>query len=341
MAPLRLATIGTSMITDQLLKALPYVEGVTFAGAYSRSSQKAKDYSRSHGASAWWDSLDELAQDPQVDAVYIASPNICHFEQAMQMVEAGKHVLVEKPLCSTLVEAEKLFAAAKANGVCCMEAMRLAHDPAYEAIYQALPKLGTIRRARFAYGKYSSRYDLVLEGTQTNIFDPALATGALMDLGVYPINALVLLFGEPDDLMAFADTVDVTGNDDLIDICGSAIFDYPSMIGEVSYSKATDDLLPTQIEGEKGTMLIHEMSSPSKVEIVYRDGAKEELSWRQRKNPTTHEVSNLEFELQDFVNAAAGELDLARFTGNTLVSLGIMDTIRLREGIVFPHDEEE
>ena len=88
-------------------------------------------------------------------------------------------------------------------------------------------------------------------------------------------------------------------------------------------------------------MLIHEMSSPSKVEIVYRDGAKEELSWRQRKNPTTHEVSNLEFELQDFVNAAAGELDLARFTGNTLVSLGIMDTIRLREGIVFPHDGEE
>ena len=154
-------------------------------------------------------------------------------------------------------------------------------------------------------------------------------------------DLLVLLFGEPDDLMAFADTVDVTGNDDLIDICGSAIFDYPSMIGEVSYSKATDDLLPTQIEGEKGTMLIHEMSSPSKVEIVYRDGAKEELSWRQRKNPTTHEVSNLEFELQDFVNAAAGELDLARFTGNTLVSLGIMDTIRLREGIVFPHDGEE
>ena len=341
MAPLRLATIGTSMITDQLLKALPYVEGVTFAGAYSRSAEKAKDYSTSHGASAWWDSLDQLAQDPQVDAVYIASPNICHFEQAMQMVEAGKHVLVEKPLCSTMAEAEKLFAAAKAKGVCCMEAMRLAHDPAYEAIYQALPKLGTIRRARFAYGKYSSRYDLVLAGTHTNIFDPALATGALMDLGIYVVNALVLLFGEPDDLMAFADTVDVTGNDDLIDICGTAIFDYASMVGEISYSKATDDLLPTQIEGEQATMLIHEVSSPTKIEILYRDGTKEELSWRQRKNPTTHEVSNMEFEIQDFVDAVAGTLDLERFNANTLVSLGIMDTIRLREGIVFPHDEEE
>lgn len=82
MEDLRIATIGTSMITGQFLEAVGLVDGITFAGAYSRSLEKAEEWSRAHGADRAWDNLDALAADDSVDAVYIASPNLLHAEQA-------------------------------------------------------------------------------------------------------------------------------------------------------------------------------------------------------------------------------------------------------------------
>ncbi len=339
MADLTIATIGTSMITGQFLEAVGLVDGITFAGAYSRSLDKARTWSAEHGASAAWDDLDALAADGSVDAVYIASPNLLHAEQALKMIEAGKHVLVEKPFATTKAEAAQVFEAAQKKGVVAMEAMRLVHDPAWRVVAENLPRLGTLRRASFPYGKYSSRYDKVLAGEQTNIFDPSLATGALMDIGIYPLNALVLMLGEPDDLMAFADTADVTGDGGLIDLCGTVLFDYPEAVACVSYSKVTNDRLPAQFEGEKGTMVVDSVPQPSRVEIFFGDGSSEVLPLPERKNRTSHEVGNMEYEVADFVAACRGELSLDRLNENTLAVLGIMDTVRMREGIVFPHDE--
>lgn len=339
MEDLRIATIGTSMITGQFLEAVGLVDGITFAGAYSRSLEKAEEWSRAHGADRAWDNLDALAADDSVDAVYIASPNLLHAEQALKMIGGGKHVLVEKPLGTTRAEARRVFEAAREKGVVAMEAMRLVHDPAWRVVAENLHFLGTLRRASFPYGKYSSRYDKVLAGEQTNIFDPAFATGALMDIGIYPLNALVLMLGEPDDLMCFADTVDVTGDGGTIDLCGTVLFDYPDAVATVSYSKVTDDRLPAQIEGEKGTMIIDSVPQPRRIEVFYGDGSSEVLPVPGRKNRTDHEVGNMEFEVADFLAACRGELSLERLNENTLAVIGIMDTVRLREGIVFPHDE--
>lgn len=338
MADLRIATIGTSMITGQFLEAVGLVDGVTFVGAYSRSLEKARAWSRDHGAERAWDSLDALAGDDSVDAVYIASPNLLHAEQALKMIGGGKHVLVEKPFATTRAEAGRVFEAAREKGVVAMEAMRLVHDPAWRVVAENLHRLGTLRRASFPYGKYSSRYDKVLAGEQTNIFDPSLATGALMDIGIYPLNALVLMLGEPDDLMCFADTVDVTGDGGIIDLCGTVLLDYPGAVATVSYSKVTDDRLPAQIEGEKGTMIVDGVPQPRRVEIFLGDGSSEVLPLPERKNRTDHEVGNMEYEVADFAAACRGELSLDRLNENTLAVIGIMDTVRMREGIVFPHD---
>ncbi len=255
------------------------------------------------------------------------------------MIGGGKHVLVEKPLGTTRAEARRVFEAAREKGVVAMEAMRLVHDPAWRVVAENLHFLGTLRRASFPYGKYSSRYDKVLAGEQTNIFDPAFATGALMDIGIYPLNALVLMLGEPDDLMCFADTVDVTGDGGTIDLCGTVLFDYPDAVATVSYSKVTDDRLPAQIEGEKGTMIVDSVPQPRRIEVFYGDGSSQVLPVPGRKNRTDHEVGNMEFEVADFLAACRGELSLERLNENTLAVIGIMDTVRLREGIVFPHDE--
>ena len=91
--------------------------------------------------------------------VYIASPNCCHCEQSIQMMEAGKHVLCEKPIASNVMEYEKMLEAARRNGVIFFEAMRSAFTPEMEVLEEALPLLGKIRQASFSFCQYSSRYD--------------------------------------------------------------------------------------------------------------------------------------------------------------------------------------
>lgn len=341
MDTVRIATIGTSMITGMFLDALEACEGATFVGAYSRSAEKAEEFTRAHGGTTHWDDLDALAASSEVDAVYIASPNLLHKPQALQMIAGGKHVLVEKPLATNATDAEEVLEAARAAGVQAMEAMRLVHDPGYVAIAEALPKLGVLRRATLRYGKYSSRYDLVLKGEHTNIFDPSLATGALMDIGVYPVNAMALLFGRPDDIACFADTRDVTGEGDLIDLCGSILADYDGHIVEVAYSKVTDDLLPCQIEGEEATLVFSPATAPQDITITHRDGSQETVAVGPRKDTGDDEVPNMIYEIQDFVAAIGGRGSIERAQENTLVALSLMDAVRFREGILFPGDAEE
>lgn len=339
MGDVRFGTIGTSMITGQFLEGVAQVEGVRLEGVYSRSLEKARAYGEPRGARLFFDSLDDLAACPDIDAVYIASPNLLHAPQALQMIAAGKHVLVEKPFGTNLPEVRSIIAAAKERGVCAMEAMRLAHDPGYGAVREILPRLGPIRRATFRYDQYSSRYDLVLKRERSNIFDPSLATGALMDLGIYPLSAMVNLFGAPDDLLCTAVTIDVTGQGDLIDICGSALLPYDGMICDVCYSKALRGALGCSIEGELATLSWESVGQPRHLRLIGTHGG-EEVVEVEETLPVSGEL-NLAYEVADFVAAIHGDYDLEAANGNSTIVAGIMEAIRYREGIVFPSDPEE
>ena len=95
MGMVRFATIGTSKICERFLDALSGEPRAALAGCYSRSGQKAREFADAHGAGLAFDSLEELAVCPEVDAVYVSSPNALHVSQAKALVAAGKHVLVE------------------------------------------------------------------------------------------------------------------------------------------------------------------------------------------------------------------------------------------------------
>ena len=145
-----------------------------------------------------FDRLEDLASCPEVDAVYIASPTGCHYDQARQMLLAGKHVLCEKPAVVTARQLRELLAIAREKGVVFLEAMRLVHDDALDVIRAALPEIGPLRRVTFEFTQYSSRYDRIRAGEQgINAFDPALSNGGIMDLGCYCLHAIAALFGAP------------------------------------------------------------------------------------------------------------------------------------------------
>ena len=116
----RLATIGTNFITEYLLEASRHCTGFTLEAVCSRNEQNAKAFAQKWGAKRYFTSVDDLAACPDVDAVYIATPNFTHHEYAMKLLAAGKHVLVEKSAAANQREYRQMLALAEQKGLVCL-----------------------------------------------------------------------------------------------------------------------------------------------------------------------------------------------------------------------------
>ena len=272
------AVIGTNVITDRFLEAAKQAEGFCLRGVYSRTMEKAETYAKRQGAELTFDSLEALAACPEIDAVYIASPNSLHASQSIQMLKGDKHVLCEKSIASNQREFEEMRKAALENQAVLLEAMRSVYSPGFQAVRENLHKLGKIRRVSFQYCQYSRRYDNFKKGIIENAFNPALSNGALMDIGVYCVHPLISLFGKPKKVIS--SSLKLSNG---IDGAGTILVEYPEFQGELLYSKITDSRVPSQIQGEEGTMVIREIPDPQEITIYYRSGKTENLEipgWR-------------------------------------------------------------
>ena len=202
---IRVGIIGRNFVVDWMLAAMEQVPELRPAAIYSRTEETGREFAEKYHLDAVFTDLEAFAASDAFDAAYIASPNICHFEQAMCLLRHGKHVLLEKPGVLTRKQTEALVETAKAHHVVYLEAMRLVFDDALPIIRDALPEIGTLRRVTAEFTQYSSRYDRVRAGEpHINAFDPALCNAAILDMGCYPIHALVSMFGAPAHVSAEA-----------------------------------------------------------------------------------------------------------------------------------------
>lgn len=279
-----LATIGTSTITERFADAVARTPGIHIAAAYSRDPERAAAFAARIGAPDSSDDLDAVLGE--VDAVYIGTPNGAHAEQARAAIRHGVHVFVEKPAVTTAAEWDDLVAEARARGVVLFEGMRNAYDPGLAELRRMLPEIGAVRLVSFSYCQRSARYDLVLAGETPNIFDPALAGGALRDLGVYPLSALVELFGPPRTIGARPVPI-ATG----VDGAGTALLGYDGFVAEVTYSKITASARPSEIQGERGSIQIDHIAQPRLLTVVGLDGSRREVAVDGAENNMVYEVA--------------------------------------------------
>ena len=149
-----------------------------------------------------------MAASDAIDAVYIASPNKLHTAHARVFLEHGKHVICEKPLAAHADEVRALQALAAERGLVYLEAIMFMHLPQRRLLEAALGKIGPVTMAKIDFCQRSSKYDAYLAGNLPNIFNPALETGALMDLGVYCVYPALHLFGEPENMQITARLLD-------------------------------------------------------------------------------------------------------------------------------------
>lgn len=131
---IRFAIIGTNWITDRFLESAADIEDFQLTAVYSRSAERAAEFAAKHNAAHTFSDLQEMAASDCFDAVYIASPNALHKEQAVLFMNHGKHVLCEKPFASNTRETEEMISAAKANGVVLMEAMKTTFLPNFKEL---------------------------------------------------------------------------------------------------------------------------------------------------------------------------------------------------------------
>ncbi len=246
-----LACVGTSFITEQTLAALKNVPAVQPYAIYSRSLEKAQAYALNKA----YDNFDEMLADPQVELVYIASPNTLHYEQAKRSLQAKKHVVLEKPFVQTLSEAQELFALADAQGIMLFEAITTIHNESYKYLKTHLKELGPVRHFYANYSQFSSRYSKYLSGEVSNIFDPAFAGGSLGDLNIYNLHLAVGLFGAPKKSQYFANRGFNT-----VDTSGVAVLSYDGFHALCFGAKDSNGRNGVEIQGEKGYFYMKEES---------------------------------------------------------------------------------
>ena len=196
MRKVRFGIIGTNFITDWILEAAREELRFEATAVCSRSRETGQAFALKHGIPHLFTSPEEMAASSLIDAVYIAVPNSLHAALSILFMQQGKHVLCEKPLASNAKEAREMIRVARQNGVTLMEAMKSTLTPNFRQLRRHLAEAGCLRRYFASYCQYSSRYDKLKAGIVLNAFNPELSNGAMMDLGVYTVYPLVVLFAE-------------------------------------------------------------------------------------------------------------------------------------------------
>lgn len=335
---IRFGVVGTNFITDWVIAGARQDERFELTAVYSRTQETADAFAAKHQIPHTFTSLEEMAKSTLIDAVYIASPNFLHAPQSILCMQHGKHVLCEKPFASNAREAADMIAASQKYNVTLMEAMKPTLTPNFLSVKDNLPKLGTIRRYFSCYCQYSSRYDKYKEGTILNAFNPEYANGAMMDIGIYTLYPMVVLFGRPNKIDASGIILSSS-----VDGQGAVNFTYDEMNATILYSKIANSDLPTEIQGEEGNITLDRVNIISRVSYTPRlapaagRGPKAEpqdISAITDKDEYYYEIA----EFIRLIQAGERESSINSHT-HSLLTLEIIDEIRKQLGIVYPADK--
>ena len=332
MEEVRLGTIGSGVIVHSVLDGVRKAEGIQLEAVYSRTREKAEELAREYGANKTYTDLDAFLADPEVNCVYIATPNLLHYEQTKRALEAGKHVICEKPFCTRADQAEELFALAGEKGLFLTEAAPTTFLPNYDLLQRELPKVGRVRLVMGNYSQYSSRYDKLLAGELPNIFNPQYAGGCLMDINFYNVYLTLALFGAPNSSVYSPNLFQTSSGP--IDTSGVVTLGYDGFTASLAGAKDTWGENYYLIEGEQG--------------YIYVKGGSNSLSQIRVVTRTSDEVvgqlldpeARWDIEMQVLPGMLLRE-DHAAFDARRTITIDTVRTIeslRRQAGIRFPQD---
>ncbi len=328
MEEIRLGTIGSGVIVHSMLDGVMQTDGIRCVAVYSRTAEKGRSLADEYGVKKVYTDINEFLQDEETNFIYIATPNLLHYEQVKKALLAGKNVICEKPFCTKVSQAKELVKIADEKGLILVDAVPPAFLPNMEIIKRELPKIGRVRLVMSNYSQYSSRYDLLLEGEIPNIFNPEYGGGCLMDINFYNVYINVALFGKPKKYVYYPNIFK-----NLTDTSGIMIMQYDGFVSESSGAKDTWGMNYIQIEGEKGYIYVKDGSNAlSEIKVVTKD--KEEIFNNQTSdNRWLMEIQNMTKLL------LVEDRDILRQRLSVMIDvMEILEESRKAVGIFFPGD---
>lgn len=242
------AFIGTGQISRSVIADLKTIPNVEVAAVYSRTNENARSFATEFDIAFWSDSVSAVLERPDVEVVYIATPFATHYELALQALNAGKHVLVEKPMTLSARDSESLFDLAQSLGLFVMEAMWFKFNPILSTLRQQIHSgaIGDPQNLRASFGM-----PLSLIGSGSRL-DLKRSGGALLDQGIYPITLAHQIFGEPKQI-----TVSGSIREDGLDYSEHFTLEYSDgRFAQCSSSMTSFSDLSASIGGPRGWMTL-------------------------------------------------------------------------------------
>ena len=325
---MKLSIIGTSVITTQVLEAIKLHPEIELDFICSRSTSKGEKFIQEYGFKNHVSTVEELAQT-DTEAVYIASPNSCHYHQAKILIEQGKNILLEKAFTSNSRQAKELIELAKMKNVVLMEAIVTPFLPNFKKLQEIIPQKKEIIHVDLAFAKASSKLDNFIKGDDTNIFSSAMSGGSLMDLGVYGIWFAVALWGKPKKI-SYHSLVKLSSG---VDGKGLLVLSYRSFDVKIIHSKISNDGLDAHIHTKKRQIIGSNFSILSKILDIdtHQHIIKDESVDQQ--------YTQYYYELGEFLRCVTtGDQSFINYLENTLLVMNILDEARKQAKIVFPDD---
>ena len=322
--PIRWGILGPGGIAHTFADAVTHHTRAQLVAVGSRHRDRAERFATQHGIPTTHVGYEALVADPQVQAVYVASPHSEHREHALLAIAAGKHVLVEKSFTRNATEAQQVVDAARAAGVFCMEAMWTRFLPHVVALRHVLERgeIGEVVGLIADHGQpFADR------PPENRIHNPDLAGGALLDLGVYPVSFAHDLLGVPDTIKAVG-SLTPTGVDAQISIALGFGPDVQASLHTTSFAKTATTAV---VFGKDGRVEIAgEFYRPTSFTVVRNDGATWDY-YREVDGGFQYQAAEVARRI------AEGSTESPRITlDNTLEVMRTMDEIRRQSGVVYP-----
>jgi predicted dehydrogenase len=326
---IRWGILGTGKIAKAFATALKDTPDAVLAAVASRSVDSATAFAGEYGShelTKSHGSYQALADDPDVDAIYIATPHPMHRENALMCLNAGKHVLVEKAFTVNRREAEDIVALARAKKLFAMEAMWTRFHPSVLEAKRivASGEIGTVATVQGDLGFYSDA------GPEHRLFNPALGGGALLDLGIYPLSIAAYFLGPVKSVQAVGQ-LGPTG----VDVqCTFALRHESGALAACTASLAARTPVEFTICGSKGFVRLHSrFHNTEELTVELDDGSRRTQRFPRIGNGYAHEIIEVNRCLREgLLESPVMPLD------ETLALMGVLDEMRRQIGVVYDAD---
>jgi predicted dehydrogenase len=320
----RWGILGAGRIAEKFCTALCFVEGSEVYAVASSDIARAKEYASKFNASKFYNSYEELVKDERIDIIYIATPHAFHYEQALLCLNNHKPVLCEKPLSLSQKQTAEIFAVATEKKLFLMEGMWTRFMPFLEKIL-SLIKNNVIGSPQYINADFGFTAPVDFNG---RLYNKSLGGGSILDIGVYCIFLVTLLFGKPSAIQSLSKLTE-TG----VDAYANMIMQYPG--GETAHlltSIIFNTAIEVEIIGTKGRIKIDSPWYKATAFSVHS------VNGESQNFSMPHASNGFEYEIREVMHCLdKGLLQSGKMPHSLSLSLGkTMDEVLRQAGVNYP-----